>query len=355
MGRSDDIRSFVTHSDATKIGRRVRCADQWIGEIVLMKLVRTADPTSCRRSSVKTALLLLLALILIPQTLLAQATSRTPGGIVRPAVERQIPPVQPPRLIPPLAENPNGLANPLGVDVGQMTSPQGLTGSLKVMVLLTVLSLAPSILMMTTCFIRFVVVLGLLRQALGTQQLPPNQVLISLALFLTFMVMGPIWNKGYQQGVRPYTSPGPGESQIDEMTAFNRAVAPVREFMAEQIDQAGNSEVVWMFVDFQRPVEGTPEAANWQDPETYEDVSLLALAPAYMLSELKVAFLIGFQIYLPFIVIDMVISSVLISMGMMMLPPVLVSLPFKLLLFVLIDGWFLTVGMLLESVRPLSG
>lgn len=302
----------------------------------------------------RSAVFVLLILMSSP-AVLAQSASRANPAPVRPVVERQMPAQKPPRLIPNVADNPNGLAQPLGIDPGQFTSPQGLTGSLKVMVLLTVLSLAPSILMMTTCFIRFVVVLNLLRQALGTQQLPPNQVLISLSLFLTFMVMGPVWNRSYQEGIRPYTSPAPGESQVDEFTAFQRAIRPIRAFMAEQIDMAGNSEVVWMFVDFQRPVEGTPEAANWTDPETYEDVSLLALAPAYMLSELKVSFLIGFQIYLPFIVIDMVISSVLISMGMMMLPPVLVSLPFKLLLFVLIDGWFLTVGMLLESVRPMTG
>ncbi len=251
-------------------------------------------------------------------------------------------------LIPPAPEAAREIPQPLGLDVNGLTSPQGLGASLKVMLLLTVLSLAPAILMMTTCFIRFVVVLSLLRQALGTQQLPPNQVIISLCLFLTFLVMSPIWNRAYEEGVRPYTNPAAGEQPLDEATAVTRAVAPLREFMSEQIELADNSDAVWMFLDFQSGTQREKTA----DPASYADVPLSVLVPAYMLSELKVAFLIGFQIYLPFVIIDMVISSILISMGMMMLPPVLVSLPFKLLLFVLIDGWTLTIGMLLQSVHP---
>ncbi|HUQ72739.1 MAG TPA: flagellar type III secretion system pore protein FliP [Planctomycetaceae bacterium] len=234
---------------------------------------------------------------------------------------------------------PAGLAQPLGFDVDQLTSPQGLTSSLKVMLLLTVLTLAPSILIMTTCFIRFVIVLSLLRQALGTQTLPPNQVIVSLCLFLTVMVMAPVWQEAYQQGVKPYTSPAAGAAPLDEATAFARAAQPLRRFMAEQIDRCGNSDAVWMFIDFQRPAPDSPAARTYVDPESYEDVSLTVLIPAYMLSELKAAFVIGFQIYLPFLVIDLVISALLISMGMMMLPPVLISLPLKLLLFVLVDGW----------------
>ncbi len=257
----------------------------------------------------------------------------------------------------PLGGNPvpeAGLATPLGVDVNQWTSPEGLTSSLKIMLLLTVLTLAPSILIMTTCFIRFIIVMGLLRQALGTQQLPPNQVIVSLCLFLTLMVMAPIWREAYDQGIRPYTNPLPGEAKLTESEAFERGVRPIRQFLVEQIDRADNAEAVWMFLDFQRPDPETPAGQSYRDPETYDEVPLTVLIPAYMLSELKTSFVIGFQIYLPFLVIDLVISALLISMGMMMLPPVLITLPLKLLMFVLIDGWFLTVGMLLESVRPMG-
>lgn len=236
------------------------------------------------------------------------------------------------------------------LNVEEMTSPQGLNSTLKIFLLLTVLSLAPSILIMTTSFIRFVIVFGLLRQALGTQQLPPNQVLTSLSLFLTIMVMAPIWEKAYEEGIVPYTNQTQ-QTPVSLEDAFQKTVTPLRKFMSDQIELTGNSDTVWMFLEYQQPIPGTPEAENYQPPRDYDEVPLTVLLPAYMMSEVKTAFLIGFQLYLPFIVIDMVISSILISMGMMMLPPVLISLPFKILLFVLIDGWLLTVGMLLESVR----
>lgn len=247
--------------------------------------------------------------------------------------------------------------SPLGVlpDVDRMVSPRGLSSSLKLFILLTVLSLAPSIFIMTTCFVRFVVVFGLLRQALGTQQTPPNQVIVSLCLFLTLSVMAPVWKQSYRDGIQPYLR---GELQFEGETpdaalerGFQLAAAPIRRFMSAQIELTGNSDTVWMFIEYQRPPEGTPEAETWREPESYEDVGLDVLLPSFLLSELKTAFVIGFQVYLPFLVIDMVVASVLISMGMMMLPPVLISLPFKLLVFVMIDGWYLTVGMLLESVQ----
>ena len=244
----------------------------------------------------------------------------------------------------------NGLPDvPGSLDVDQMLSPGGLTSTLKVMLLLTVLSLAPSILIMTTCFIRFVIVLGLLRQALGTQQLPPNQVIISLCLFLTFAVMAPVWQQAYEQGIRPYTAPAPGQTPVSLQAAFDNTARPLRQFMFDQIERTHNFDGVWMLLAYQNP-----ELDDSQNI-SYDDVPLSVLLPAYMLSELKTAFVIGFQLYLPFVIIDMVISSVLVSMGMMMLPPVLISLPFKLLLFVLIDGWFLTVGMLLQSVQSAGG
>lgn len=218
------------------------------------------------------------------------------------------------------------------------TSPGGLSSALKIMLLLTVLSLAPAILMMTTSFIRIVVVLGLLRQALGTQQLPPSQVITSIALFMTLLVMSPVWKEVYDVSIKPYTDPAT-EMSLEE--AWDAGVQPIRRFMATQIQAAGNSDDVHLFLAYMPNLE--------KQPESYDEVPLEALLPAYMLSELKTAFLIGFQIYLPFLILDIVIASVTISMGMLMLPPVMISLPFKLMLFVLVDGWRLVVGMLLES------
>jgi flagellar biosynthesis protein FliP len=256
-----------------------------------------------------------------------------------------------------LSPSEDGLAPTVTIplDVDQMLSPKGMTSTLKLLLLMTVLSLAPSILIMTTCFIRFVIVMGLLRQALGTQQLPPNQVLIGLCLFLTMMVMAPVWQESYDNGIRPYTSPENGSQSISLETAFQRTVSPIRDFMSKQIARAENGDAIMMFLEFHRPAPGTEAAKNYLEPSDYNEVPLTVLLPAYIMSELKTSFLIGFQIYLPFLIIDMVISSILISMGMMMLPPVLISLPFKLLLFVMIDGWYLIVGMLMESVQMIPG
>jgi flagellar biosynthetic protein FliP len=218
------------------------------------------------------------------------------------------------------------------------TSPEGMTSAMQVMLLLTVLSLAPALLLMTTCFVRIIVVLGLLRQALGTQQLPPSQVVTSIAIFMTLAVMAPVWKKAYDDGVAPYT-----RREIGLEQAWTQGVKPVRDFMSAQIDRCDNANDIWLFYKYLP--EDTPT------PASYDDVPLTVLLPAYMLSELKTAFLIGFQIYLPFLVLDIVISTVTVSMGMLMLPPVLISLPFKLLLFVLVDGWHLVVGMLMESFQ----
>ena len=234
-------------------------------------------------------------------------------------------------------------------------SREGLTSSLQIMMLLTVLTLAPAVLLMTTCFVRIIVVLGLLRQAMGTQQLPPTQVITSIALFMTLLLMWPVWSEAYNEGVAPYTTgatnPATGNAyqlfseEGGPPEAWDLAVAPVRRFMAQQIEVAGNSDDVWLFYQYHSDGNSAP-------PETYDDVPLPVLLPAFMLSELKVAFLIGFQIYLPFLILDVVVSSVAISMGMLMLPPAMISLPFKLLLFVLVDGWHLVVGMLLQSFMP---
>jgi flagellar biosynthesis protein FliP len=222
----------------------------------------------------------------------------------------------------------------------QWASPEGLSSTIQVMLLLTVLSLAPAILLMTTCFIRLVVVLSLLRQAIGTQQLPPSQVITTLSLFLTFLIMAPVWKQVYTEAIVPYT-----EHRMSLDQAWTSGVAPVRRFMAQQIERTKNSDDVYLFLDY------LPDQPT---PSSYEDVPLVALLPAFVLSELKTAFLIGFQIYLPFLILDIVISSVLVSMGMLMLPPVMISLPFKLLLFVLVDGWRLVVGMLMESFQPFT-
>ncbi len=245
-----------------------------------------------------------------------------------------------PTLAQDLANRPISLDMPDSLTGGpqQWTSPEGLSGTLQVMLLLTVLSLAPALLMMTTCFIRVVVVLGLLRQAIGTQQLPPSQVITSLSLFITLLVMMPVWQEVYQQAIVPYTN-----HEISLNEAWTAGETPIRRFMAMQIEYAGNSEDVRLFLAY------VPDAPT---PTGYQDVPTRVLLPAFMLSELKVAFLIGFQIYLPFLIVDMVIASVMVSMGMLMLPPVLISLPFKLLLFVLLDGWHLVVGMLMQSFAP---
>lgn len=216
----------------------------------------------------------------------------------------------------------------------------GLSSALNIMLLLTVLSLAPSILILCTCFTRVVIVLGLLRQALGTQGLPPSQVIIGLSLFISAVVMAPTLERMYGEGIRPYTQ---GEI-TDYNVAWDRTKQPLRDFMFAQIESTGNWSGVYMMLNYRGIDTSQPENL------TRADVDMLTLVPAYILSELKVAFLIGFRIYLPFLVIDMVIASMLISMGMLMLPPVLISLPFKLLLFVLVDGWQLVVGTLMTSV-----
>jgi flagellar biosynthesis protein FliP len=194
--------------------------------------------------------------------------------------------------------------------------------------------------LMTTCYVRIVVVLSLLRQALGTQNLPPTQVITTLALFLTLLIMSPVWKQVYDESVVPYT-----QHKIGGEQAWNSGVAPVRRFMSMQIEHAQNTDDVLLFMGY---------LPKHEAPKTYDDVPLQALLPAFMLSELKTAFLIGFKIYLPFLILDMVVASVMVSMGMLMVPPSMVSLPFKLLLFVLVDGWRLVVGMLLQSFQAFT-
>ncbi|HEV7300467.1 MAG TPA: flagellar type III secretion system pore protein FliP [Tepidisphaeraceae bacterium] len=215
-----------------------------------------------------------------------------------------------------------------------ISSPENFSAAMQMIILLTVLSLAPAILIMMTSFTRMIIVLSLLRQALGTQSLPPNQILIGLAMFMTFLVMGPTMQKINETALQPYM-----DGQMDQKTALSRAVVPMRDFMIKQIVAADNDADVDLFADFA----GKPRAESW------DDVGTMTLIPAFVLSELKTAFILGFKVYLPFLIIDMVISTVLISMGMMMLPPAMISLPFKLLLFVLVDGWHLITQRLMGS------
>lgn len=221
---------------------------------------------------------------------------------------------------------------------GKWSSPAGLTGSVQMMLGLGILSLAPAVLLMTTCYVRIVIVLGLLRQAIGLQTLPPSQVMTSVALFMTLFVMTPIWTRVYEDAIVPYTDP---QVAMPVEEALEAGVAPIRGFMSQQIDNAGNHDDVHLFFGYLRP--------DGPTPETFDEVPLRVLLPAYLISELKTAFLMGFQIYLPFLIVDLVVASVTISMGMMMLPPAVIALPLKLLLFVMVDGWRLVVQMLMDS------
>jgi flagellar biosynthetic protein FliP len=226
----------------------------------------------------------------------------------------------------------------------RLTAPAGIQSSIKVAILLAMLSLAPAIILMTTCYIRVVVVLSLLRQAFGGQQLPPTQVLTALSIFMTLLIMTPVWSEVKNEAIDPYTRQ---EDAIRWEEALERGSVPIKNFMISQIEMAGNGESVEIFYKH------LPElAAN--PPSELADVPLKVLLPAFMISELKVAFLLGFQVYLPFLVLDLVVSSVTVSMGMLMLPPNMVSFPLKLILFVMVDGWNLVVGMLLQSFGPFT-
>ncbi len=217
----------------------------------------------------------------------------------------------------------------LQIDPAQNRNQLG-TG-LQILIVLTILSLAPSILMMLTSFTRTLIVLGFVRKALGTQQEPSNQIIIGLALFITFFTMSPVISQVYKEAVKPYM-----DNQIDHVTAYNNALSPIRAFMFKHVRQND----LEMFIG----IEG-----NTRKPSSKKDVSTLSLIPAFVTSELRTAFQMGVVIYLPFLVIDMVVSSILMSMGMMMLPPAMISMPFKILLFVLVDGWNLVIRSIVIS------
>lgn len=217
--------------------------------------------------------------------------------------------------------------------VEDANTPGQVSNALQVLFVLTILSVAPAILLMTTCFTRIVIVLGFVRQAMGTQNMPPTQVILGLALFLSFFIMSPTFNRINEEALQPYLS-----EQLDQPEALEKALAPMRDFMFSQVREDELSLLTEITMD--------------AVPEDQKDVPTMTLIPAFMLSELKRAFQMGFMIYIPFLVIDMIVASVLMSMGMMMLPPVIISMPFKLLLFVLVDGWSLVVGSLIKSFSP---
>jgi flagellar biosynthetic protein FliP len=228
------------------------------------------------------------------------------------------------------AAGPLNAAPFISVDMDQSQEPGKIAVVMQIFLLMTVLSLAPAILIMLTSFTRVVIVLSLLRRALGTMQMPPNQVLIGLALFLTFFIMTPVWQQINQTALQPYL-----EDKIEQKQALQKAAEPLRGFMFKQTREMDLA----LFVNI----------AKIERPKDVDDIPISVLIPSFIISEVKTAFQIGLLLYVPFLIIDMVVASVLLSMGMMMLPPIMISLPFKLMLFVLADGWNLLIGSLVRS------
>lgn len=221
----------------------------------------------------------------------------------------------------------------INVSMSNVKTPEEFTTGLQILIWLTVLTLAPSIIIMTTSFVRIIIVLALARQAIGTSNLPPNQVLAGLAIILTFFIMTPTFNKINETALQPYIN-----HQITQQTAIDKGLIPVREFMIKQLPPEGGKEVE-LFISMAK----IERPKSWQDAPTY------IILPSFILNELKTAFKIGFMIFLPFLIIDIVIASILVSMGMMFLPPAVVSTPFKLILFVMIDGWYLLTESLVKG------
>ncbi|GHV36427.1 hypothetical protein FACS18949_15820 [Clostridia bacterium] len=267
----------------------------------------------------------------------ATATDATPNPDLT-LPDEVNPPLIPTATPPPDSATRTGLGgiwpfNLLGDDMTVEDS----TSTVEILILLTILSLAPSILIMVTAFTRIIIVLSFTRSALGTQQMPPNQVMVGLALFLTFLIMFPVFDEIKTNAWDPYAAE---EIVLDEM--LERTINPIRGFMYEQIRLQNHVSDLQTFI----------QIAKLENPQSLDDVPTHVLIPAFITSEIKTGFIIGFIIYIPFIVIDMVVASALMSMGMMMLPPVMISLPFKIMLFVLVDGWNLMVGTLVKTFSP---
>lgn len=221
----------------------------------------------------------------------------------------------------------------INIEIGNGDSEEPSTSSLSIILFITVISIAPAILVLMTSFTRIVIVLGFVRTSLGTNQMPPNQVLVGLALFLTLFIMSPTISTINDVALQPYL-----KGEITQTEALSEATVPMKKFMFSHTREKD----LLLFMDYN----------GVEKPETYEDIPLTVMVPAYAISELKTAFQMGFMIFIPFLVVDIVVSSTLMAMGMMMLPPVMISLPFKILLFVLVDGWYLVVKSLLLSFSP---
>jgi len=218
----------------------------------------------------------------------------------------------------------------IGIDIGTADSPEDISVTLQILLLMTVLSLAPSLMIMTTAYLRLIIVFHFLKSALGTQQMPPSQLLAGIALFLTFFIMAPTWTKVNDDALQPLMN---GELTIDE--AYDKGVVPIRDFMFSNV----RDEDLALFIDI----------AEIDQPEIRKDLPTYIILPAFALSELRAGFIIGFFLFIPFIMVDMIVASILLSMGMMMIPPMMISLPFKILLFILIDGWSLVIGSVVRS------
>lgn len=218
----------------------------------------------------------------------------------------------------------------IGIDVGTADSPKDVSVTMQMLILLTVLSLAPSILIMTTSYLRLIIVFHFLKTALGTQQMPPGQMLAGVALFITFFIMAPTWTKVNTEAIKPYM-----DGKMTMEAAYDKGIEPIRQFMFRNVRDAD----LELFLGL----------SNMERPKTRQDLPTYVLVPAFAISELRAGFIIGFFLFIPFLMVDMIVSSVLMSMGMMMLPPMLVSLPFKILLFILVDGWNLIIGSVVRS------
>ncbi len=289
------------------------------------------------------------------------ASAQQPEGLQGPVVdEAALPQANQPVRVEPTSAGRDPYVEQMAAGIGQVTQNGLPVGAIQTALILGVLSLAPAILLMTTSYVRIIVVLSLLRQALGAQQLPPTQVLAALSVFMTILVMTPVWQEIRREAIDPCMN---SDAPVDWEQVCQKGTAPLKRFMVTQIVASGNLDAINVFNRHAQNALVTPASASLPAPagpvelvtaETAHDVPLNVLLPAFLVSELKVAFLLGFQIFLPFLVLDLIVSTLGVSMGMVMLPPSMISLPLKLILFVMADGWNLVTGMLLNSFQSVA-